>query len=275
MPLTNSNGCRIYWEESGAGDPLLLIMGLGYSHEMWHRTQPAMAEHYRAIVYDNRGVGKSDLPAGPYRIAQMADDAAAVLDAAGAERAHVYGISMGGMIAQELALNHPERVRSLILGCTACGGANAVPAAAPVMQTLMDRATMTPEEGVEAMVPFIYSASTPRARIDEDLAIRRRTFPAAAGYLAQIQGIFGWSSFDRLHDIRVPTLVLHGEADQLVPPENGRILARKISGARLRLFERASHIYPTDVPEASNQEALSFLANLGVADDSGVRLRIG
>ncbi|MGO9517673.1 MAG: alpha/beta fold hydrolase [Candidatus Korobacteraceae bacterium] len=262
MPFTNSNGCRIYWEESGAGDPLLLIMGLGYSHEMWHRTLPAMAEHYRTIVYDNRGVGKSDVPAGPYPMAQMADDAAAVLDAAGVERAHVYGISMGGMIAQELTLNHPRRVRSLILGCTACGGANAVPAAAPVMQILMDRATMTPEEGVQAMVPFIYSTSTPRARIDEDLAIRRRTFPQAAGYLAQIQGVVAWSSFDRLPHIRVPTLVLHGDADQLAPPENGHILARKISGARLRLFERASHIYPTDEPEASNQEVLCFLANL-------------
>ncbi len=221
-----------------------------------------MAEHYRTIVYDNRGVGKSDVPAGPYPMAQMADDAAAVLDAAGVERAHVYGISMGGMIAQELTLNHPRRVRSLILGCTACGGANAVPAAAPVMQILMDRATMTPEEGVQAMVPFIYSTSTPRARIDEDLAIRRRTFPQAAGYLAQIQGVVAWSSFDRLPHIRVPTLVLHGDADQLAPPENGHILARKIPGARLRLFERASHIYPTDEPEASNQEVLCFLANL-------------
>jgi pimeloyl-ACP methyl ester carboxylesterase len=93
--------------------------------------------------------------------------------------------------------------------------------------------------------------------------------------LAQIQGILGWSSFDRLQDIRVPTLVLHGEADQLVPPENGRILAQKISGARMRLFERASHIYPTDEPEASNQEALSFLASLGIADDSELTFRIG
>ena len=165
MPFTNSNGCRIYWEESGAGYPLL-IMGLGYSHEMWHRTRPAMTEHYRTIVFDNRGVGKSDLPAGPYPLAQMAHDVAAVLDAAGVEQAHVYGISMGGMIAQELALNHPERVRSLILGCTACGGVNAVPTAAPVMQTLLDRAAMTPEEGVEAMGPIhlqrVYAARSDR-----------------------------------------------------------------------------------------------------------------
>ena len=102
-----------------------------------------------------------------------------------------------------------------------------------------------------------------RARgVDEDLAIRRRTFPQPAGYFAQLQGVLAWSSFDRLHNIRVPTLVLHGETDQLAPPENGRILARKIPGARLRMFERASHIYPTDEPEASNHEALCFLANL-------------
>ena len=262
MPFADRNGCRIYWEESGAGDPLLLIMGLGYSLEMWHRTRPAMAKHYRTIVFDNRGAGKSEVPAGPYAIAQMAEDAAAVLDAAGVERAHVYGISMGGMIAQELALNHPERVRSLILGCTACGGSSAVAAAPVVMQTLMARATMTPEEGAEAMVPFIYSAATPRTRIDEDLAIRRRTFPQAAGYLAQIQAIVAWSAADRIANLRVPALVLHGEADRLVPPENGRILARKIPGARLTLFENASHIYPTDEPEASNQAALGFLAGL-------------
>ena len=190
-----------------------------------------MAEHYRTIVYDNRGVGKSDLPAGPYPVTQMADDAAAVLNAAGVEHAHVYGISMGGMIAQELALNHPERVRSLILGCTTCGGANAVPTAAHVMQTLIDRATMTPEEGVEAMVPFIIQrvyAAFPDRRGSRDPP---KNFPTAGGVPGADPGNgLGWSSFERLHNIRVPTLVLHGETDQLVPPENGRILAQKIPG---------------------------------------------
>src|SRR5580698_6628843 len=145
MPYTTSDGTRIYWEESGSGEPLLLIMGLGYSHEMWHRTRPLMSAHYRTIVFDNRGVGKSDVPQGAYSIAQMAADAAAVLDAAGIQKAHVFGGSMGGMIAQEFALNYPERVNRLVLGCTACGGRTGIPAAQPVLDILMARARMTPE----------------------------------------------------------------------------------------------------------------------------------
>src|SRR6201995_247521 len=110
MPFADSAGTRIYWEESGGGEPLLLIMGLGYPHDMWYRTRPVVSAHYRTILFDNRGVGKSDLPPGPYSIAQMAADAAAVLDAAGVEKAHVFGVSMGGMIAQEFVLNYPQRV---------------------------------------------------------------------------------------------------------------------------------------------------------------------
>lgn len=247
------------WEESGAGEPLLLIMGLGYSLDMWHRTRPAMAEHFRVIVFDNRGVGKSDVPPGPYAIVQMARDAAAVLDAAGVARAHVYGVSMGGMIAQQFALDFPERVMRLVLGCTTFGGPHSIPAAPQVIQTLMARATMSPDEGVEAMIPFIYGPATPRERIDEDLRIRRRTFPQAAGYLAQVQGILSWNCYDRLANIHSPALVVHGEKDLLVPAENGRILAEKIPGARLVLFENASHIYPTDEPERSNEVVLGYL----------------
>jgi 3-oxoadipate enol-lactonase len=122
MPFVENLGVKIYWDEVGAGEPVLLIMGLGWASPMWYRTRPLLAERWRTIAFDNRGVGRSDVPAGPYSIAGMAADAAAVLDAAGVASAHVVGMSMGGMIAQEFALAYPGRVRSLVLGCTACGG---------------------------------------------------------------------------------------------------------------------------------------------------------
>ena len=259
MPNTSSGTTKIYWEENGAGDPLLLIMGLGYTHEMWHRTRPAMAARFRTLVFDNRGVGKSDVPAEAWTIADMAADALAVLDAAGVESAHVFGISMGGMIAQELALSYPERVRRLVLGCTACGGRGEIPAAPPVLEVLAARARMTPEEGARAMVPYIYDASTPPERIEEYLAIRRRTYPTAAGYLAQLRAITTWTAGDRLGQFQAPTLVIHGESDQLVPPENGRMLACGIPAARLVMLEHASHIFTTDQPEAAHAAILAGL----------------
>src|SRR6476659_3223043 len=125
MPYADNQGTRIYWEEHGSGEPLLMIMGLGYALDMWHRTAPVMSQHFRTILFDNRGVGRSDVPSGPYPIPVMAADAAAVLDAAGVSQAHVMGMSMGGMIAQEFALQYPDRVSKLVLGCTACGGPKA------------------------------------------------------------------------------------------------------------------------------------------------------
>ena len=260
MPYADNSGVKIYWEERGEGAPVLLIMGLGYTLDMWYRTAPVLSQRYRTISFDNRGVGRSDVPTGPYLMQAMAADAAAVMDSAGVERAHVFGISMGGMIAQEFALQYPERVHSLILGCTSHGGLEAVPADAEVITTLMARGTMSVEDGVRAMVPFIYDPSTPRERIEEDLAIRRRTFPTAAGYFAQVQGIFVFESRSRLSQLKMPTLVVHGESDRLVPPENGRRIARLISGARLVMLPGASHIFPTDQPDAAHQAILSFLS---------------
>jgi len=256
----DSKGTRLYWDETGAGEPLLLIMGLGYSHEMWFRSRPLLAQHFRTIAFDNRGVGKSDVPPGPYTMAAMAADAAAVLDAAGVESAHVFGISMGGMIAQELALDFPGRVRSLVLGCTSCGGRNAARAEDRVLQLIIARANMTPEDGAQAMEPFVYNAGTPRERIAEDLEVRRRNFPTPMGYTGQLAGIFGWTSFDRLKEIRVPTLIVHGESDQLVPPENARILQHQIRGSRLVMLPRASHIFTSDQPELAHRAILEFLA---------------
>ena len=260
MPFIENQGAKIYWDERGQGEPVLLVMGLGYPSDMWYRTRPVLAEKYRTIVIDNRGIARSDMPAGPYPIALMASDAIKVLDAAGIESAHVYGISMGGMIAQELTLANPDRVRSLILGCTAAGGPTAVQAEPEVGQMLMARGVQSPEEAAEAAIPFIYDPSTPRARIDEDLNVRRPWLPRPEAYMAQLQGIFAWEAYSRLPQITAPTLVIHGEHDRLVPPANGRLIASRIPGAKLVIIQNASHIFPADQPEEANRIVMEFLA---------------
>ena len=260
MPFVENQGAKIYWDERSMGEPVLLIMGLGYPSDMWWRTRPVLDSRYRTIVLDNRGSGRSDVPPGPYPIAQMASDALAVLDAAGVKSAHVFGISMGGMIAQELALQNPQRVRSLILGCTAAGGPTAVRAEPEVGQLLMNRGSMTPEEAATAAIPYIYDPGTPRDRIDEDLAVRRPWLPRPEGYVAQLQGILAWEAYSRLPQLKVATLVIHGETDRLVPSGNGELIAARIPGAKLVKLPHASHIFPTDQTAACHQAILGFLA---------------
>ena len=260
MAFVENQGAQIYWDEQGQGAPVLLLMGLGWPSYMWYRTRPVLAAQYRTIALDNRGVGRSDVPPGPYPIPLMASDAAAVLDAGGVESAHVFGVSMGGMIAQEFALQYPKRVRSLILGCTGSGGPHAVQAEPEVTRLLMSRGNMSPEEAAEAAVPFIYDAATPRERVEEDLATRREWFPRREAYLAQLQGILSWEAYSRLSQITAPTLVIHGESDRLVPPGNGKLIAARIPGAKLVMLPHASHIFATDQPEAAHHAILEFLA---------------
>ncbi len=259
MAFVENQGARIYWDEQGQGAPILLIMGLGWPSDMWYRTRPVLAAQYRTIALDNRGAGRSDTPPGPYPIPLMASDAAAVLDAAGIESAHVFGVSMGGMIAQEFALRYPRRVRSLLLGCTGAGGPHAVRAEPEATQLLMARVHMSPEESAEAAVPFIYDSGTPRERIEEDLAKRRKWFPRREAYMAQLQGILSWEAYSRLSQITAPTLVIHGESDRLVPPGNGQLIAARIPGAKLVMLGHASHIFATDQPEAAHHAILEFL----------------
>lgn len=260
MAFVENQGARIYWDEQGQGEPVLLIMGLGYPSAMWHRTRPTLASQYRTIALDNRGIGRSDVPQGPYPIALMASDAAAVLEAASIPRAHVFGVSMGGMIAQEFVLQYPQRVLSLILGCTAAGGPSAARAEAEATQMLMRRDKMSPEQAAEAAVPFIYDPTTPRERIDEDLALRRPWFPTPEGYAAQLQGILGWEANSRLGQIVAPTLVIHGESDRLVPPANAKLIAERIPGAKLIMIPHASHLFLTDQTEVAHRAILHFLA---------------
>jgi 3-oxoadipate enol-lactonase len=259
MPFVENLGARIYWDEEGSGAPVLMIMGLGWTSHAWHRSRPVLSKKYRTIVLDNRGVGRSESPAGPYSMAQMAADAAAVLNAARVNAAHVFGVSMGGMIAQEFALQFPKKVRSLILGCTAAGGPEAVRAEPEVLQVLMTRG-QDPDAFAKAMGPFIYDAGTSAQQIEEDTAVRRKWYPSADAYFAQLQAIMAWEAYGRLPQIAAPTLVIHGENDRLVPAENARLIAGRIPGAKLTIIPLASHIFTTDQPDAAHGAILEFLA---------------
>jgi 3-oxoadipate enol-lactonase len=259
--LERPDSARIWWDADGPedGPAVLLIMGLGYPAAMWFRQLPALTEHYRVIRVDNRGAGHTgDVPGAPYTVETMTADCLAVLDEAGVTTAHVVGISMGGLMAQEIALTAPNRVRSLTLLATHPGISHAVmnPEA---MEVLGKRGNLTPQEAAEASVPFNYAPSTPRERIEEDWAVRLPLAATTAGYLAQLTGTSQWDGHDRLDSITAPTLVMHGELDALVPPANGRILADRIAGAELQTVPDANHLLGTDQPELVSELLVSWL----------------
>jgi pimeloyl-ACP methyl ester carboxylesterase len=262
MPVARSGDTELYWESTGAGAPVLLVMGLGMNATGWWRTVPVLAERFRVLAFDNRGVGRSARPPGPYSAAEMADDAVAVLDAAGEASAHVYGISLGGMIAQEIVLRHPHRVRRLVLGCTTPGGPHAVPADPPTLQFFERRGRMPAEEAVWASVPYNYGPATRRdhgERIAQDIAQRLRFPIESEPYRAQLAAALGHDTHDRLGAIAAPTLVIHGTEDVMVRPANGRLLAERIRDARLVEGPGAGHLYFTDAPEL-DRAARDFLA---------------
>jgi 3-oxoadipate enol-lactonase len=251
--LAPASNTELHWESTGAGAPVLLVMGLGMTATGWWRTVPVLAERFRVLAFDNRGVGRSGRPDGPYSVADMADDCVAVLDAAGEARAHVYGISLGGMIAQELALRHPSRVASLVFGATTAGGAGAVAADPATLAFFVRRTEMPAEEAVWASVPYNYGAVTREHhgdRIAQDIAQRLRFPIEPEPYRAQLGAALGHDALDRLPAIAAPTLVVHGEADRMVPVANAHLLAERIPGAELRLWPGAGHLYPTDEPAA-------------------------
>lgn len=257
--LERPDGARIWWTSEGRGAPVVLVMGLAYPSDMWFRVSPVLAEGYRVLRLDNRGAGRTgDVPGAPYSVETMADDVLAVLDEADETSAHVVGASMGGLVAQEIALAAPERVRSLVLACTHPGAAHSVwdPQA---LALLTNRGSLTSQQAAEASIPFNYAAGTPRQRIEEDWAVRLPLACTPEGYLAQAQGTSTWSGLERLPSLRVPTLVVHGEDDRLVPAVNGRRIAEAVPGAELAIIADANHLFFTDQPERTHELLLDWL----------------
>jgi 3-oxoadipate enol-lactonase len=269
VAVTTKDGLTLWWAPEGPtgssgaeGPPLLLIQGLGYSSDMWFRVLAGLSAERRTIRFDNRGVGRSGMTDTSWSVEDMADDALSILDAADVEQAHVFGVSMGGLIAQELALRNPERVAGLVLGCTHPGGRDAVrmdPAAATM---LMDRSSKSYREAAEASVPFLYEQSN-EDEIEADLSARLRYPMRAAAYWGQLDAMRQHDgTLSRLGQITAKTLVIHGTADKLVQPGNAPVIADAIPDATLEWLDGAGHVFWTDQTERTITLVNDFLNGL-------------
>ena len=255
---------RLYWESTGEGPPVLLVMGLGLSGGAWWRTVDALSRDFRVITFDNRGVGHSRGLTPAYTTEALADDAFAVLDALEIAEANVYGLSLGGMVAQQLALRHPRRVRSLVLGATTPGGRRARVADDEVMEFFRGRGQLSREEAAWASVPFNYGRRCRELhadRIADDIRRRLAYDFDEAAYQAQLMAAAFHNTTNRLHRITVPALVVHGEDDRVVPVDNAHLMADRLPHGDLHLLPDTGHLYTTEAPEADAAVA-RFLASV-------------
>lgn len=253
------NGVELWFEIWGNGPPLVLVEGLGVATWLWERQLPDFADHFTTLAWDLRGSGKSEAPPGPYSIAQMAEDMAALMDAHGIERAHVLGASMGGFIAQEFALRWPHRVNRLVLVATSAGGAAHVPMTAETFARFMDNAG-EPREVVRKKLALAYTeAYLQGERLEHLIDLRMRDPQQAHAFQAQAAA---GAVFDRAADvgrIGAPTLVLAGDADLVVPVENARRLAAAIPNARLMIWEGLGHQFFVEAADEFNAHVIMFL----------------
>ncbi|MFH0788202.1 MAG: alpha/beta fold hydrolase [Pseudomonadota bacterium] len=264
MPKIKANGINIYYELHGQGDPLVLIMGFRRDAEWWYCQIHTLSKHFQVVVFDNRGVGRSDKPASEYTIPLLADDSAALMRSLGLSSAHVLGISMGGYIAQELAINYPEMVRGLILGCTGPGGRRAVLMNPEQLEKFTANQGLTPSGILYKDMDIYFSERFIQERpekIEEFVEISMRTNQPPKAFLRQFTACQNHDTFERLHRISHPTLIMSGGDDPLVPPENSRILKEMIPQSRLEFFPAGRHCFFMEFASLFNHQVIDFLKN--------------
>jgi 3-oxoadipate enol-lactonase len=250
------DGCRLYYEVHGdpTAEPLLLLEGMGGDIPGWGRHLDGLARELRVIAHDFRGNGRSDKPDEVMTMKTFVEDMVGLIDHLGVSSAHVYGQSFGGMVAVELALAFPNRVRSLVLAATHPGASHAIRTRSRVPK---DRPWLA-----------LYSPAFVRDhpdRLEEHRRVARRNPQPGHAARRQWEVMQGFDPYDRLTDIRVPTVVLHGTDDLTVDPENARILASRIPGARLALLEGAGHVYHWERPEEADRVVLDFIRDVGAS----------
>ena len=273
MPRVQIDDLEMYYEVHGNGFPLVLISGYSGSSESWDVLVPRVSElskHYSVITLDNRGTGRSSVPEGDYSIKTMGDDVAGLLDCLKISRAHILGQSMGGMIAQELAINHPKKVKGLILTCTTPGrsASGAIPGQREVLEKLRwmfaPPPSMSPEDVFEQIMKLCYH----RKYFDKNKVSIMAFMPKYQTPLSTLEkhydAIIKFDTYNRLKTIRSETLVIHGEDDRLVMPEGARILAKQIPNAELKMFKQAGHVVLEEKWQEAKPAILDFLKRSGV-----------
>lgn len=270
MPHVQVNGIKLHYEITGQGQPLFFIMGLGSPAISW---DPLLVEEmgrtHQVITYDNRGTGTSEKPDEPYSISGFASDAIGLLDALHIPRAHIFGVSMGGMIAQELTIHYPQRVAGLILGCTTPGGKYAVSAPPESLKALQGRPGETPEQALRDAWKLSFSDAfiqTHRAELEAHLQRRLAHVTPRFAYERHYQATMTLRVYKQLKEIAAPTLVVTGRDDVLIPAANSEILAREIPGAELVIFDNAGHGFFTSAREPFLKVLKDFLARQRMHD---------
>jgi pimeloyl-ACP methyl ester carboxylesterase len=265
VSVTRVGDINIYYEIHGSGEALAMIMGLGGGIPWLLLQIPTFSQQYQVVVFDNRGTGGSDAPDTPYSMEMMAGDLAGLLENIGVKSAHVLGISMGGMIAQHFALLYPEKVKTLILGATTYGGTHRIAPDMESIKVLFDMERMqrlTPEERAKETLPYVFSQdfiNNNQELIQDLLAKMEGHVTPLHSYMRQAAAIMGHDTYERLPDIKVPTLVIAGDADKLVPVENSRLIASRIPMAELVILKNMGHGFNIEAAEQVNDVVLNFL----------------
>ncbi|MBI4316101.1 MAG: alpha/beta fold hydrolase [Chloroflexi bacterium] len=266
MPTLQSNGIELAYELHGAGQPLLFIGGVGYGGWFWRKVAPALAACFQTITFDNRGAGGSDKPDGPYTVPMLAADAAGLLDALHLKGAVVFGHSLGGFIAQELALMRPDLASKLILAGANHGGQKVIPITPEAMQVLTNRQGDPMElikRGIAIATAPGFAERHPEA-VDELIQYRLTNPVPPAQYSAQVMAGAGMIAYsdetvaDRMRRLTMPTLILFGEHDKVVPPGNAELMAARLPDARIAIIPNTGHIFPMEDPAATVNAVMEF-----------------
>jgi pimeloyl-ACP methyl ester carboxylesterase len=265
VPRIKTASITINYETYGEGEPLLLIMGFGMPGAAWLPSLPFLTG-FKCIYFDNRGTGLTDKPDGPYTIEDMADDAANLLNALKIARAKVFGVSMGGMIAQELTLRHPDKVIKVVLGCTMPGGPNAKMAAPEVVERLMTANKIMgtePERGLELLMPALHPPKFIAAHpeIKELMLAGMKMMPPTPPETADraLAGIAQFNAFDRLGHIKCPVMIVHGDQDVLIPPGNAQLIKSRIPHAEMYVIPGAGHAFQSVDMTGIHQRIVDWL----------------